>query len=92
MQYPLKLSYARNVYVAHTVIPMQSYLEVYNHDGKAPPTTTLRTKKEKKEKKLSKWKVDPEEVIILDREERWFGVREEIWERIEQHSLNKRGR
>ena len=37
---------------------MQSYLEVYNHEGKAPPTTTttLRTKKEKKEKKLSKWK------------------------------------
>ena len=37
--------------------------------------------------------IDPEEVIILDREERWFerGDRETIWERIEQPSLNKRG-
>ena len=37
--------------------------------------------------------IDPEEVIILDREERWFerGVWEAIWERIEQPSLNKRG-
>ena len=37
--------------------------------------------------------IDPEDVIILDREERWFerGVREAIWERVEQPSLNKRG-
>ena len=37
--------------------------------------------------------IDPEEVIVLDREERWFegGIREAIWERIEQPSLNKRG-
>ena len=37
--------------------------------------------------------IDPEEVIVLDREERWFerGVREAIWERIEQPSLNKQG-
>ena len=37
--------------------------------------------------------IDPGEVIILEREERWFGrgVREVIWERIEQQSLNKRG-
>ena len=37
--------------------------------------------------------IDPEKVIVLDREERWFerGIREAIWERIEQPSLNKRG-
>ena len=37
--------------------------------------------------------IDPEEVIILDREEKWFerDVREALWERIEQPSLNKRG-
>ncbi len=34
-----------------------------------------------------------EDVIILDRESRWYerGVREAIWERVEQPSLNKRG-
>ena len=34
-----------------------------------------------------------EDVIILDREERWFerGVKEAIWERVERPSLNRRG-
>lgn len=37
--------------------------------------------------------IDPKDVVILDREERWFerGVREAIWERVEKPSLNKRG-
>ena len=36
---------------------------------------------------------NPEEVVVLDKEERWFerGVREAIWERVEQPSLNKKG-
>ena len=36
---------------------------------------------------------NPEEVVVLDKEERWFegGVREAIWERVEQLSLNKKG-
>ena len=36
---------------------------------------------------------NPEEVVVLDKEERWFerGVREAIWERVEQSSLNKKG-
>ena len=34
-----------------------------------------------------------QDVVILDREDRWFerGVREAIWERVEQPSLNKKG-
>ena len=34
-----------------------------------------------------------EEVQILDKEERWFerGVRESIWERVEQPAINKKG-
>jgi uncharacterized FlaG/YvyC family protein len=34
-----------------------------------------------------------EDVIVLDKEERWFerGVREALWERVEQPSLNKKG-
>ena len=37
--------------------------------------------------------IDTEDVVILDREERWFerGVREAIWERVEKPSLNKHG-
>ena len=43
--------------------------------------------------KTSGHQIDTEDVIILDREERWFerGVREAIWERVEKPSLNKRG-
>ena len=35
----------------------------------------------------------PEEVVILDKEDRWFerGVREVIWVRVEQPALNKKG-
>ncbi|XP_072041165.1 uncharacterized protein [Amphiura filiformis] len=35
----------------------------------------------------------PEEVVILDKEEKWFerGVREAIWERVEQPAINKKG-
>ena len=33
------------------------------------------------------------DVVILDREDRWFerGVKEAVWERVEEPSLNKRG-
>ena len=43
--------------------------------------------------KTSGHSFNPEEVVILDKEERWFerGVREAIWERVEQPSLNKKG-
>jgi len=36
---------------------------------------------------------NPEEVIILDKEEKWFdrGVREALWERVEQPAINKKG-
>ena len=36
---------------------------------------------------------NPEEGVVLDKEERWFerGVREAIWERVDQPSLNKKG-
>ena len=36
---------------------------------------------------------NPEVVVVLDKEERWFerGVREAIWKRVEQPSLNKKG-
>ncbi|XP_072037121.1 uncharacterized protein [Amphiura filiformis] len=35
----------------------------------------------------------PEEVVILDKEDKWFerGVREAIWERVEQPAINKKG-
>ena len=35
----------------------------------------------------------PEEVVILDKEDRWFerGIREANWERVEQQALNKKG-
>ena len=38
-------------------------------------------------------KINTEDVVILDREERWFerGVKEAIYERVEKPSLNKRG-
>ena len=38
-------------------------------------------------------KVDTDDAIILDREEQWHrrGVKEAIWERVEQPSLNKKG-
>ena len=43
--------------------------------------------------KASNHSFKPEEVVILDKEDRWFerGVREAIWERVEQPALNKRG-
>ena len=45
-----------------------------------------------KHSKTSGHQIDTEDVIIIDREERWFerGVREAIWERVEKPSLNKR--
>ena len=44
--------------------------------------------------KTSGHQIDTEDVVILDREERWFerGVLGAIWERIEKPSLNKHGR
>ena len=43
--------------------------------------------------KSSNHSFKPEEVVILDKEDRWFerGVREAIWERVEQPALNKKG-
>ena len=43
--------------------------------------------------KTSNHSFKPEEVVILDKEDRWFerGVREAIWERVEQPALNKKG-
>ena len=40
--------------------------------------------------KASNHSFKPEEVVILDKEDRWF-VREAIWERVEQPALNKKG-
>ena len=43
--------------------------------------------------KASNHSFKPEEVVIPDKEDRWFerGVREAIWERVEQPALNKKG-
>ena len=43
--------------------------------------------------KASNHSFKPEEVVILDKKDRWFerGVREAIWERVEQPALNKKG-
>ena len=43
--------------------------------------------------KASNHSFKPEEVVILDKEDRWFerGVREAIWERVEQPALDKEG-
>ena len=43
--------------------------------------------------KASNHSFKPEEVVILDKEDRWFkgGVREAIWERVEQPAVNKKG-
>ena len=43
--------------------------------------------------KASDHSFKPEEVVILVKEDRWFerGVREAIWERVEQSALNKKG-
>lgn len=43
--------------------------------------------------KSSNHHFNPKEVVILDKEEKWFerGVRESIWERVEQPAINKKG-
>ena len=43
--------------------------------------------------RLFKHSFKPEEVVILDEEDRWFGrgIREAISERVEQPALNKKG-
>ena len=77
-----------DTYIGETSQPLRKRLQQHQRSSSGPAESAVYT-----HLKASKHEVDLEDVKVLDRESRWYerGVKEAIWVRAEQPSLNRGG-